>query len=89
MTKKEGLVLMDSVIQNLAGTYATLDELYSQITRPVAPDVQKKAEEIMQASIGISCMALNFMEMPPEAKKPFAALLYAAADAFSGGDGND
>lgn len=86
MTKREGLVLLDSVIQNLGGAYATLDDLYSQITRPVAEDVQKKAEEIMQASIGISCMALNFMELPQEAKRPFAALLYAAADAFSDTD---
>lgn len=86
MTKKEGLVLIESVQQNLRGAYATLDDLYSQITRPVAPDVQAKAEDLLKDSISVACMALNFMELPQEAKRPFAALLYAAADAFSSTD---
>lgn len=84
MTKREGLLLIDSVKQNLTGAYATLDDLYSKVSHPVAADIQKEADEIIKASISVTCMALNFLELPQEAKRPFAALLYAAADALSG-----
>ena len=83
MTKKEGKVMLDALIKNLEGGYATLEELYVNVHKPVSADVQAKTDEIMQRSIGIAVMALNFKEVPQEAKKPFAALLYAAADAFS------
>jgi len=84
VSKKQGLLMLDSIIDNLKGGYSTLEELYAQVNHPVSAQVQAKAEEVINASISVACMALNFKELPQEAKKPLAALLYAAADSLSG-----
>lgn len=89
MTKKEGLVTLDALKQSLEGGYATLQELYESVHHPVANDIQDKTDEIMKRSIDIAVMALNFKEIPQDAKRPFAALLYAAADSFAVGDSDD
>ena len=86
MTKVEGMKRLDRMISNLQADYSALEERYSAASHPISPDGQAKAEEIIRASVSISCMALNFKDLPQSAKKPFAALLYAAADALTGGD---
>ncbi|MBO5551719.1 MAG: hypothetical protein J5966_07145 [Lachnospiraceae bacterium] len=83
MTKAEGIRQMDNIRNHLLNEYMSLEALYSQASHPIAPEVQAKAQEIINASVSVTCMALNYKELPPEAKKPFAALLYAAADALS------
>lgn len=88
MTKKEGMLLLDSVMDNLKGAYTTLEELYGQVRKPVPADVQEKTDEILKRALNVAVAALNFKELPPQAKKPMAALLYAAADAL-GDDDND
>lgn len=84
MTKQEGLARMDSVTQSLSECYEALESLYESASHPIAEDVQLKVDDIIRSSIGLACMGLNFKELAPESKKPFAALLYAAADALSG-----
>lgn len=86
MTKKEGMLLLESVKDNLCGAYNTLEDLYNQVQKPVSKDVQEKTDEIIKGSLGVAIMALNFKEMPADAKKPFASFLYAAADALGGDD---
>lgn len=83
MTRNEGMKLMSETVSELVKCYEKLDKLNTAVTHPVAQEVQAKAEEIIKASVSVSCMALNLMELPQEAKKPFAALLYAIADSVS------
>lgn len=89
MTRTEGLSKLEKVCSSLSDNYRTLETLLGNVSRPVASDVQAKAEDIIRMSVSVTCMALNFKELPPEAKKPFAALLYAAADALSGEGGQN
>ena len=83
MTRTEGLRKLNSVLADLEKCYATLDELYSQVSHPVNKEVRAKADDALKHSVNIAMMALNFKEVPQEAKKPFAAFLYTAADALS------
>jgi len=82
MTKKQGMQMLDQCLKDLEKCYATLNDLYEQVSHPVSPEVRAKADIILKHGLDVSMIALNFKEIPQEAKKPFAAFLYSAADAL-------
>lgn len=85
MTRSEGLLKINQVIADLRRDYKSLDELNGLVARPVASDVQEKAKEILAAAISVACMAMNLTEVPQEAKRIIATVLYQAAETLTDG----
>ena len=85
MTRSEGLLKINQVIEDLRRDYKSLDELNGLVARPVAADVQEKAKEILAAAISVACMAMNLTEVPQEAKRIIATVLYQAAETLTDG----
>lgn len=85
MTRSEGLLKINQVIEDLRRDYKSLDELNGLVARPVASDVQEKAKEILAAAISVACMAMNLTEVPQEAKRIIATVLYQAAETLTDG----
>ena len=85
MTRSEGLLKINQVIEDLRRDYKSLDELNGLVARPVASDVQERAKEILAAAISVACMAMNLTEVPQEAKRIIATVLYQAAETLTDG----
>lgn len=82
MKKQEGMALFNGCLSDLEKVEKTLTNLYEQVTHPVSPEVRERADILLKHGINLAIMSLNFKDLPSEAKKPFAAFLYCAADAL-------